>query len=216
LTRSFGAGETLTVALREATLSLEAGHFALVMGPSGGGKSTLLAALSGLLRPDSGTVQARGQDLWAMSDRDRREFRRKYFGFIFQGFNLFSTLTAREHLEMIVRWGEGKPRQEARTRAEAILHLLGLGKKGDLLPAQLSGGEKQRVAIGRALIKKPTVCFADEPTSALDWAHGKEVIEQLRQASNAGATVVVVAHDSRIVPFADCVFQLEDGCLTQT
>src|SRR5262249_18645902 len=183
LSRSFGAGETLTWALREATLELYRGQFGLVMGPSGGGKSTLLAILSGLLRPDHGQVQAKGQDLWQMTDRERRQFRLQHFGFIFQGYNLFPALTARERVEMGVRWGEGGSRSEARERAHEMLELLGLSKKCDLLPAQLSGGEKQRVAIGRALIKRPDFVFADEPTSALDWAHGQQVIELLGQAA---------------------------------
>ena len=105
---------------------------------------------------------------------------------------------------------------EANRRVTAMLDLLGLGQKGEKLPAQLSGGEKQRVAIGRALIKRPTFCFADEPTSALDWAHGEQVIELLRNAAHdRGATVLVVAHDARLVPLSDQVFHLEDGRLKE-
>jgi putative ABC transport system ATP-binding protein len=217
LTRSFGGGDTLTVALRDVSLRLGAGQFALVMGPSGCGKSTLLAVLSGLLRPDAGRVHVLGEDLWQMDDGRRREFRLKHFGFIFQGFNLFPVLTAREQLEMVLRWGEGLPRREARRRTAETLDLLGLARKADLLPPQLSGGEKQRVAIGRALIKRPEFCFADEPTSALDWAHGKQVIELLhRAARDQGATVLVVAHDARIAPYADQVLHLEDGALVDS
>src|SRR5262249_15351301 len=191
-----------------------AGQLALVMGPSGSGKSTLLAVLSGLLTPDSGQVFVRGQDLWAMSDAQRREFRLRHFGFIFQGFNLFPELTAREQLEMVLRWGEGVSRREARLRAEEMLYLLGLAGKMDLLPAQLSGGEKQRVAIGRALVKRPRFVFADEPTSALDWGHGRQVVDLLAEtALSSGATVFVVAHDARIVPFAQRVFHMKDGGL---
>jgi putative ABC transport system ATP-binding protein len=214
LTRSFGSGDTLTVALRDVSLRLGGGQFALVMGPSGCGKSTLLAVLSGLLRPDSGQVQVLGEELWQMEDSKRREFRLRHFGFIFQGFNLFPVLTPREQLEMVVRWGEGLSRREARRRTAETLDLLGLARKADLLPPQLSGGEKQRVAIGRALIKRPGFCFADEPTSALDWAHGKHVIELLHRATrDQGATVLVVGHDQRIAPYADQVLHLEDGSL---
>lgn len=215
LTRTFGSGETLTVALQDLSLDLLAGRFSLVMGPSGGGKSTLLAVLSGLLRPDRGQVLALGQDLWQMSDLDRQAFRLRHCGFIFQGYNLFATLTAREQLEMVLRWGEDSPWREAARRATEMLDLLGLHRKADLLPTQLSGGEKQRVAIGRALIKAPTFCFADEPTSALDWAHGRQVIELLHaRARERATTVVVVTHDVRIVPYADQIFHLEDGRLT--
>ena len=142
---------------------------ALLMGPSGSGKSTLLAVLSGLLHPDTGQVTALGQDLWAMTDKERERFRLEHCGFIFQGYNLFAALTARQQLEMVLRWGESASARDARRRADDMLELLGLAKKGNLRPAELSGGEKQRVAIGRALIKNPKFCFADEPTSALDW-----------------------------------------------
>jgi len=216
LTRTFGTGETSTVALQDATINLYKGEFALLMGPSGSGKSTLLAILSGLLKPDSGRVYALEQDLWELSEQEREEFRLKNCGFIFQGYNLFPALTARQQLEMVLRWGEGIPWRESRRRADEILDLLGLSKKGHLRPVQLSGGEKQRVAIGRALIKEPVFCFADEPTSALDWAHGEQVIELLRSAARErGTTVLVVAHDSRIVPYVDRVLRLEDGCLDE-
>jgi putative ABC transport system ATP-binding protein len=217
LTRCFGEGDTKTTALNDVSLDLYAGQIALLMGPSGSGKSTLLAVLSGLLHPDSGQVTALDQDLWALSDRQRERFRLKHCGFIFQGYNLFSALTARQQLEMVVRWGENASAREARRRADEVLSLLGLAKKANLRPIELSGGEKQRVAIGRALIKDPTFCFADEPTSALDWAHGEQVVELLRNAAHErNATILVVAHDARIIPYVDRVFHLDDGCLRET
>src|SRR5262249_12908402 len=161
-----------TTALHEVSLELYRGQMVLLMGPSGSGKSTLLAVLSGLLHPDSGQVVALGKDLWRLSERERERFRLRHCGFIFQGYNLFPALTARQQLEVVLRWGAGATGREARRRADEMLALLGLARKARLRPTQLSGGEKQRVAIGRALIKSPTFCFADEPTSALDWAHG--------------------------------------------
>jgi putative ABC transport system ATP-binding protein len=214
LTRSFGTGEVMTTALREVSLDLYPGQLALLMGPSGSGKSTLLAVLSGLLRPDSGLVLANGQDIWQMAERERERFRLSSCGFIFQGYNLFPALTARQQIEMVLRWGKGLPAPQARRKADDMLALLGLGKKAGLRPAQLSGGEKQRVSIGRALIKEPAFCFADEPTSALDWKHGEQVIELLRAAAHdGGATILVVSHDSRIIPHVDRVFHLDDGVL---
>jgi putative ABC transport system ATP-binding protein len=214
LFRSFGEGETRTTVLHDVSLELFSGQITLLMGPSGSGKSTLLAILSGLLRPDSGRVLALGQDLWALSDLERERFRLRHCGFIFQGYNLFAALTARQQLEMVVRWGEGASAREARRRTDEILDLLGLSKKAHLRPSELSGGEKQRVAIGRALIKDPNFCFADEPTSALDWAHGQQVVELLRSAAHdRGATVLIVAHDSRIVEHVDRVIHMEDGYL---
>jgi putative ABC transport system ATP-binding protein len=214
LLRTFGSGETLTTAVQDVSLAIQPGEMSLLMGPSG--KSTLLALLSGLLKPDAGEVHCLGRDLWPMSERELQEFRLKNFGYIFQGYNLFPALTAFQQLEIVLRWGEGLGRREARKRSEAMLATLGLGKKLHLRPAQLSGGEKQRVAIGRALVKEPLFCFADEPTSALDWAHGEQVIELLRSAArDRGTTVLVVAHDSRIVPMVDRVFHMEDGCMLE-
>jgi putative ABC transport system ATP-binding protein len=216
LTRTFGSGRLRTTALRGVSLDLDAGEVGLIMGPSGSGKSTLLAALSGLLQPDGGRVLAKGEDLWRLSRRARKDFRLRHCGFVFQGYNLFPGLTARQQLEMVLRWGQGVPAGAARLRAGELLGRLGLAAKEHLRPGELSGGEQQRVAIGRALIKDPDLCFADEPTAALDWEHGRQVIELLHQASRQrGAAVLIVAHDARLVPYADRVFHLEDGLLTQ-
>jgi putative ABC transport system ATP-binding protein len=216
LARSFGKAEEKTAALRDVGLDLYPGQVSLLMGPSGSGKSTLLSVLSGLLRPDSGKVFAMETDLWSLTDREREQFRLQHFGFIFQGYNLFPALTAQQQLEMVLRWGEGVSRKEARWRALELLSRLGLAKKAHLRPAQMSGGEKQRVAIGRALIKRPSICFADEPTSALDWAHGEQVMELLTAAAHEQeATVLVVSHDPRLVPYAEQVFHMEDGYLAE-
>jgi putative ABC transport system ATP-binding protein len=220
LVRTFGDGDTQTTALDDVSIDLFRGQLALLMGPSGSGKSTLLAVLSGLLSPTAGQVLARedGQylDIWRMSDKEREQFRLRHCGYIFQGYNLFPALTARQQLEIVLRWGCGVGAKDARHQADEMLGILGLGNKGHLLPAHLSGGEKQRVAIGRALVKSPTLCFADEPTSALDWAHGEQVVELLRAAAHErGATLLVVSHDARIVPFVDAVFHLEDGRLSE-
>ncbi|MHB1426809.1 MAG: ABC transporter ATP-binding protein [Gemmataceae bacterium] len=213
LVRSFGSGETRTVAVREASLEIRAGEMSLLMGPSGSGKTTLLAMLSGLLRPDSGQVLALGRDLWRMSDEERERFRLRHCGFIFQGPNLMPALNARDHLEMVLRWGTWMPWAKVKRKVSDMLELLGLSHKAGLLPEHLSGGEKQRVSIGRALIKQPDLFFADEPTSALDWEHGKHVVELLRDTAHRGATVVMVTHDYRIIPYADRVYRLEDGRL---
>lgn len=216
LTRTFGSGETRTTALQDVSLDLHSGEFVMLMGPSGSGKSTLLAVLSGLLHPDSGQVCVLGQDIWRQTEQARELFRRRHCGFVFQGYNLFPALAARQQMEIVLRWGQGTPGREARRRADEMLAQLGLGKKATLRPSQLSGGEKQRVAIGRALIKEPDFCFADEPTSALDWGHGEQIIELLRAAvRERGTTVLVVAHDARIIPYVDRVLQLDDGCLAE-
>lgn len=216
LVRSFGTGETQSYALRGVSVELRQGELNLLMGPSGSGKSTLLAVLSGLLRPDAGTVGALGKALWEMSDEQMERFRLQHCSYIFQGYNLFPALTAREQLEIVLKWGEGCSSREARRRAEGVLDQLGLLDKAHLRPAQLSGGEKQRVAIGRALVKNPTLVFADEPTAALDWENGQQVIRLLTQnARQRGAMVLVVTHDPRLMPYADRVFQLDDGLLSR-
>ncbi|MFO0880067.1 MAG: ABC transporter ATP-binding protein [Gemmataceae bacterium] len=217
LTRSFGQGTNRRTVLGGVSLSLERGQFILLMGPSGSGKSTLLALLSGLSRPETGRVQILGQDLWGMTERQRERFRLRHFGFIFQGYNLFPSLTAQEQLEMVLRWGEGVSHAEAARRVNAILDDLGLADRSDLRPGQLSGGEKQRVAVARALVKNPELCFADEPTSALDWAAGKQVVAMLQQATHRFNTLMfVVAHDTRLIPYADRVFHLDEGLLVET
>jgi putative ABC transport system ATP-binding protein len=214
LKRSFFEGKAENVVVNDVSLSLYPGQMTLLKGPSGSGKTTLLAILSGLLHPNSGKVTALGQDLWAMSDGQRERFRLANCGFIFQGYNLFASLTARQQLEMVLRWGEGASARVARQRTDAMLSLLGMSDRANARPIELSGGEKQRVAIGRAMIKQPQFCFADEPTSALDWAHGEQVVELLRNAAHdLGATVLCVAHDERILRYADEVFNLEDGQL---
>jgi len=216
LSRSFGQGSARTTVLHEVSLSIRAGEFALLMGPSGSGKSTLLALLSGLARPDHGRVLAMQQDLWELDDLQRERFRLQHCGFIFQGYNLFPALTARQQLEMVLRWTEPISLREARLRTQKMLEDLGLGDKGELRPSQLSGGERQRVAIARALLKRPQFCFADEPTAALDWTTGRHVAELLRNLARRNGTLLfVVAHDPRLTEFADRVFHIDGGHLVE-
>ena len=214
LTKSFGSGDYLTVALHDSDFELRSGDLNLLMGPSGSGKSTLLAVASALLRPDAGSVVALGQDLWSLDEQGLEAFRRAHCSYIFQGYNLFPALTAREQCEVILKWGEGMSRADARKRAEQVLSQLGMANKAHLRPAQLSGGEKQRTAIARALVKNPAFVFADEPTSALDWENGRQVIELLRDCAHSrNSSVLVVTHDHRLTPFADRVFEMADGRL---
>jgi putative ABC transport system ATP-binding protein len=216
LRHTFGEGDKKTVAVNEVSLTVRPREIALIMGPSGSGKSTLLAILSGLLRPQRGKVKAMGEDLWALPERARKAFRLRNYGFVFQGFNLFPALTAWQQLEIVLRWGQHLPRREIRKRIDAMLGLLDLTKQARHLPAQLSGGEKQRVAVARALIKEPTVCFADEPTSSLDWPRGRQVIDMLCQAAQRkGSAVLVVSHDPRLIPFMDRVYSQEEGRLRE-
>jgi putative ABC transport system ATP-binding protein len=216
----FANGKTEINVLRGVTLDLSPGQFGLLMGRTGSGKTTLLSVMSGLLRPTAGSVRVRDRDgslvdLWTMTDPQREQFRLRNFGFIFQGFNLFPSLTALEQLEMVLRWGENVSPREAHARADAMLSDLNLAPATRRQrPQQLSGGEKQRVAIGRALVKRPAFCFADEPTSALDDETGELVVGLLREMGRKhGTTLLVVSHDREIIPFADDVFYLRKGLL---
>jgi putative ABC transport system ATP-binding protein len=222
LLKMFGDGASQRAALREVSIDLFPGQLALLMGPSGSGKSTLLAVLSGLLRPDGGQVLTRPQgtnafvDVWTLSDRTREDFRRRHTGFIFQGYNLFPALTASQQIEIVLKWGNSLPSRDARRQAEEMLDRLGLLNQRHKKPAAMSGGEKQRVAIGRALAKNPTFLFADEPTSALDWENGQSVIRLLRDAAHGrGATILVVSHDQRMLPYVDVNYHLDDGRLEE-
>ena len=215
LKHGFGQGRLRAEVLRGVNLELRRGEILLIMGPSGSGKSTLLAVLAGLLRPESGSVMALDTDLWALSTAECKAFRFAHFGFIFQGFNLFATLTLNQQLELILTWGAGMTRRESRPVIAAMLDQLDLRGKGELRPAHLSGGEKQRAAVARGLLRRPDICFADEPTSALDWSHGQEVIRLFRESALRSRTsVLIVSHDVRIRPWADRVLLLEDGRLT--
>lgn len=186
-----------------------------MVGPSGSGKSTLLSMLSGLLRPDQGHVLALGTDLWTLDETAIDRFRLEHCGFIFQGFNLFSSLTALENVILPLQY-LGIKDDDAKKQATNALTEVGMGERCHLRPLELSGGEKQRVAIARALVKSPKLMFADEPTSALDGSNGQIVIDLLkRTAHEHGATVLAVTHDPRLLPHADRVLQLEDGVITK-
>jgi len=180
-------------------------------GPSGSGKSTLLAVLSGLTRPDKGNVQTLGIPLWSLSEKQIDAFRLKNCGFIFQGFNLFSALTALQQAMLPLKYSQiSNSRMEK--AAWKVLREVGLADKAKQRPLELSGGEKQRVAIARALVKSPRLIFADEPTSALDSENGAMVVSLLHQAARQyNATVLVVTHEPRLLPHADRIITMEDG-----
>ena len=212
LVKRFKTGRTYVEVLKSVDFDACHGDVTMVMGPSGSGKSTLIAALSGLLKPDEGTVRAlEADDLWRLSNSRIDRFRLDHCGFIFQGFNLFPALTARQQVMTALHY-QGASKAEAHARAQAALEEVGLGGKVNQRPSEMSGGEKQRVAIARALAKNPNLIFADEPTSALDGENGQVVIRLLRQAATErGAAVICVTHDPRLEAYADRVIHIEDG-----
>jgi putative ABC transport system ATP-binding protein len=209
--KRFKTGRSHIEVLKRVDFDANHGEVTMVMGPSGSGKSTLVAALSGLLRPDEGKVSALDQELWSLRSGKLDRFRLDHCGFIFQGFNLFSALTALQQVEIILKY-QGHPKKVAREKAANALMEVGLETKLNQRPSELSGGEKQRVAIARALAKDPTLLFADEPTSALDGENGQIVIRLIQRAAKQhGAAVICVTHDPRLEAFADRVIHLEDG-----
>ena len=211
LKKGFKVGRGRTEVLKDVDFDARHGDVTMVMGPSGSGKSTLVAALSGLLRPDAGEVVALEQSLWKQSNAKIDKFRLDHCGFIFQGFNLFSALTALEQVTTVLKY-KGYSPKEARRKAEISLKEVGLEQRLNQRPSELSGGEKQRVAIARALAKDPRLLFADEPTSALDGENGQVVIRLLRRAATEhGAAVICVTHDPRLESWADRVIHIEDG-----
>lgn len=211
LVKRFKTGRTFVEVLKNVDFHALHGDVTMVMGPSGSGKSTLIAALSGLLRPDEGKVSAMGQDLWSRGAGKIDRFRLDHCGFIFQGFNLFPALTALQQVTTVLKY-QGLSGGEARRVAIEALDEVGLKPRMNQRPSELSGGEKQRIAIARAIAKRPTLLFADEPTSALDGENGQVVIRLLRRAATEhNAAVICVTHDPRLEAFADRIIHIEDG-----
>jgi putative ABC transport system ATP-binding protein len=211
LVKRFKTGRTYIEVLKHVDFDARHGDVTMVMGPSGSGKSTLVAALSGLLKPDEGKVVAMGEDLWSYRAAKIDRFRLDHCGFIFQGFNLFSSLNALDQVAVVLKY-KGLSRRDARKRAEIALDEVGLTPRIRQRPSELSGGEKQRVAIARALAKDPQLLFADEPTSALDGETGQVIVKLLQRAAKQhGAAVICVTHDPRLEAYADRIIHLEDG-----
>ncbi len=211
LTRIYGRGRTAVVAVDHVHLSVEPGEFVAVMGPSGSGKSTLLYLIGGLDRPSEGRVLLEGQDLNRLSDEALARLRRRRVGFIFQFFNLITSLNALENVALPLILDGMKP-SEAMRRAREWLERLGLGDRLDHTPDTLSGGEQQRVAIARALSIEPAVILADEPTGNLDSRTADEVAALLRRATSEwGRTVLMVTHNPRIAAYADRILFMKDG-----
>ncbi len=213
VTKVFERGPAVVTAVAGVDLDVAQGEVLLIMGPSGGGKTTLLTIAGGLLRPTSGSVSVMGTELAGLSDRAMSGLRLRTVGFIFQSFNLLSNLTALENVQVVLDLAKPGWRGN-RNRARALLEALVLDHRAQHRPADLSGGEQQRVAIARALANDPALVLADEPTASLDSRRGHEVMTMLREiAKSQGRTVVIVSNDHRIRDVADRVLWLEDGRL---
>ena len=206
LTKTYVMGEVSVHALRGANLELYAGELVVLLGPSGSGKSTLLNILGGLDTATSGFVAYRGRDLTKATEQELTEYRRFHVGFVFQFYNLISSLTARENVAVVTEIAENP------MAPEAALDLVGLTERLDHFPAQLSGGEQQRVAIARAISKNPEVLLCDEPTGALDSKTGIVVLEALERINRElGTATAIITHNADIAGMADRVIHLSSG-----
>ncbi len=211
VTKTYGAGTTEVQAVRDVSLEVKPGEVVLIMGPSGSGKTTLLQMMGALLKPTEGTIQLNGEVLSALAENRLPSIRLHQIGFVFQNFNLLSALSVLDNVALVAELS-GRKRRAARDKAAALLTELGLEKRLHFLPEQLSGGEKQRVSIARALINDPALILADEPTANLDSKIGHEIMLLLKRiAQEQGRSVVIVSHDQRIKDIADRVLWLEDG-----
>jgi putative ABC transport system ATP-binding protein len=206
LCRTYGTGPTAVQALRDIDLDIAEGEMIVLLGPSGSGKSTLLNILGGLDRPTCGEVWFRQTALTGLDDRGLTAYRRRRVGFIFQFYNLIPSLTARENVDLV------REIADSPLPAEEVLDLVGLGGRMDHFPAQLSGGEQQRVAVARALAKRPAVLLCDEPTGALDLETGVQVLEALVEINDRyGSTTLTVTHNADVARLGTRVIHFLDG-----
>lgn len=208
--RTFEADLAPVRALRGADLTVGRGEFVAIMGPSGCGKSTLLNLVAGLDDADEGEIVLNGEVITGRDADWLAEMRRVEIGMVFQFFNLLEQMTALENVTLPALLA-GRRRRAAETRARDLLDLLGLGDKASVMPATLSGGLRQRLAIARALANEPTLLLADEPTGALDSDGGREVLELFRRLHDDGQTIVMVTHSAEVAAAADRLVRMRDG-----
>jgi putative ABC transport system ATP-binding protein len=213
LTRRYGEGTTAVDALRGVDIDVRSGELVAVMGPSGSGKSTLMHILAGLDKPTEGTVTIAGTEITGLDDSRLTRLRRQHIGFVFQFFNLLPMLNAEENVLLPLSIAGEKP---DKAWLDELLGKMGLDKRRDHRPAELSGGEQQRVAIARSLVSRPTILFADEPTGNLDSKTGGEILDLIRDSVDTyGQTTVMVTHEPRAASTADRILFLSDGLIVK-
>ncbi len=211
LTKTYGTGDAAVHALRDVDLEILAGEFIVLLGPSGSGKSTLLNILGGLDAPTSGDARYRDHQLTGASEAELTLYRREHVGFVFQFYNLIPSLTVRENVQLVAEIAP-KP-----MKPEEAVELVGLSHRLDHFPAQLSGGEQQRVAVARAIVKLPDILLCDEPTGALDYDTGRVVLAAIQKVNaELGTTTIVITHNSAISGMAHRVLRMRDGRIVET
>lgn len=210
----FGEGEAKTQALKDVTIEAYFGEMLYIVGPSGSGKTTLLSVLSGILKPNSGTVSVEGSDIWTLSDDTLADFRLHKIGFVFQDYHLFPRLTTAENvaIPLILKRMDW---DAAIMEALKYLEIVGLRNRADLPPLKLSGGEQQRVAIARAIAGQPDILIMDEPTASLDGDTGHSIVSFVKKnILNDKRCILIVTHDNRISELATRILKMEDGRLS--
>jgi len=212
LCKSYQIENTVVDVLKEINLTVQKGKFVAIYGPSGAGKTTLLNIISGIDKPTSGKIVAFDLDLAEQNEDVLAEYRCNQVGFVFQSYNLISTLTVAENIAFPMEWKRTAP-EEIQKNVAQLIQTFGLSHRADHFPAQLSGGEQQRVAFARALANDPPLLLADEPTGNLDMKNGQRIIQILQDLKTEGKTVIVSTHDKEIMHLADLKFCLEDGKL---
>ncbi|MGD1075293.1 MAG: ABC transporter ATP-binding protein [Thermodesulfovibrionales bacterium] len=211
LVKWFGEGEAKTYAVRDVSFEAFFGEMLYIEGPSGSGKTTLLSMISGILRPNSGTVMVEDKDLWSLASDQIADFRLNTVGFVFQDYHLFPRLTTVENvaIPLILKkldWNESI------NTAMQYLEIVGIRERANLTPNKLSGGEQQRVAIARAIASRPDILIFDEPTASLDGDTGRRIVEFVKKdILNENRCIIIVTHDSRIFEYADRIIRMEDG-----
>lgn len=214
LTKWFGEGEARTQAVKDVNFTANFGEMLYVVGPSGSGKTTMLSMISGILRPNAGSVTIAGEDIWQLSADALADFRLHRIGFVFQDYHLFPRLTTVENVAIPLIL-QKRAWEEAMKEALADLEVVGLANRADLPPVKLSGGEQQRVAIARAIVSRPDILILDEPTASLDGDTGRNIVRFVRERFVSDTRcIVIVTHDSRIYEFADRIVRMEDGRVT--
>lgn len=214
LSKWFGEGETHTVAVDKVHFTAHFGEMVFIVGPSGSGKTTFLSMISGILRPNEGSVQVKGRDIWQMSNDELAGFRLHTLGFVFQDFHLFPRLSTAENvaIPLILR---GQDWDEAVAAGRKMLEVVNLSRRADVLPVKLSGGEQQRVAIARAIVGSPEILVLDEPTASLDGDTGRMIIAFVKEKIlNERRCILIVTHDARINEYADRIVHMENGRIT--
>jgi putative ABC transport system ATP-binding protein len=214
LTKVYGTGDAAVTALHEVNFQIESGEFVGVMGESGAGKSTLLSIMGAMNTPTTGKFMIDGIDVYSLKQEQRADFRREFLGFVFQSFHLVPYLTVLENVMLPLTTISLKKKEKARMAAEA-LQCVGLTDKRDRLPNQISGGEKERAAVARAIVNEPPVLLADEPTGNLDTRNTHEMMALLQRLNQNGATIIMVTHSPECARYTQRLLRVSDGRLVE-